>query len=394
MKKLVFSALVLMFVLSCVSAFAACEHDLYQADFAYPTCETDGYYVIKCTRCDYQEREINGKAYGHDFEISPVKQPTCTEEGYSEGVCSVCGLVEREVYPMLDHKWKDSHVIKEATCTKDGSMRTICSECGSYGTRTIKNGHKYGAWKVTEEATDHSKGTRSRVCKTCDKTESETFYPEGTLYKDIKNKTSEVKELQTLLTELGFLNDQIDGKFGKKTESAVKACQKEYGLKQDGIAWPQTINSLGTAWDAAFGEHEEPAEPGSAYPDACTYIELEVGNYYWDMCQTHSDIFMNANGKVTDDYTEEEYQLAYIEAWTEAIEKLYSEWFLKSEGSDQAMVLTHKTMFNGYLSSQRMVWEKLMSDNHAMALEKEANMLREHCLTLCAVVYALTDAEG
>jgi hypothetical protein len=29
-----------------------------------------------------------------------------------------------------------------------------------------------------------------------------------------------------------------------------------------------------------------------------------------------------------------------------------------------------------------------------MALEKEANMLREHCLTLCAVVYALTDAEG
>lgn len=47
-------------------------------------------------------------------------------------------------------------------------------------------------------------------------------------------KGDDVAELQTLLTQLGFLNDEIDGDFGPKTEDAVKAFQRSQDLNADG----------------------------------------------------------------------------------------------------------------------------------------------------------------
>lgn len=44
----------------------------------------------------------------------------------------------------------------------------------------------------------------------------------------------EVAKLQTALTQLSYLDDEIDGKFGKKTLAAVKAFQKANALKADG----------------------------------------------------------------------------------------------------------------------------------------------------------------
>lgn len=44
----------------------------------------------------------------------------------------------------------------------------------------------------------------------------------------------DVEELQTLLTQLKFLDDKIDGDFGSKTEEAVKKFQKANGITVDG----------------------------------------------------------------------------------------------------------------------------------------------------------------
>lgn len=55
---------------------------------------------------------------------------------------------------------------------------------------------------------------------------------------------SEVKELQTRLTQLGYQLGTVDGIFGKKTEAAVRLFQKEHGLRVDGLAGTQTINEL------------------------------------------------------------------------------------------------------------------------------------------------------
>lgn len=54
----------------------------------------------------------------------------------------------------------------------------------------------------------------------------------------------EVKELQLRLTQLGYGVGTIDGKFGTKTEWALKSFQKDHGLKVDGLAGTQTVKEL------------------------------------------------------------------------------------------------------------------------------------------------------
>jgi len=54
------------------------------------------------------------------------------------------------------------------------------------------------------------------------------------------NEGQEVKRLQKRL-----LTRPIDGKFGPKTEKAVKDCQQNNNLTVDGIAGPQTLGHLG-----------------------------------------------------------------------------------------------------------------------------------------------------
>lgn len=58
------------------------------------------------------------------------------------------------------------------------------------------------------------------------------------------SKGPEVIELQKKLAQLGHVVGTIDGKFGSKTEAAVRRFQKERGLRVDGLAGTQTIKEL------------------------------------------------------------------------------------------------------------------------------------------------------
>ena len=65
-------------------------------------------------------------------------------------------------------------------------------------------------------------------------------------YKTLKlgSRVAEVKKLQNALKYKGYYTLKVDGVFGKGTRSAVKAFQKDNGLKADGIAGPQTLGML------------------------------------------------------------------------------------------------------------------------------------------------------
>lgn len=54
----------------------------------------------------------------------------------------------------------------------------------------------------------------------------------------------EVKELQNGLTVRGYSLGKVDGDFGEKTETAVKAFQKDAGLKTDGVVGENTQKAL------------------------------------------------------------------------------------------------------------------------------------------------------
>lgn len=54
----------------------------------------------------------------------------------------------------------------------------------------------------------------------------------------------DVREMQAKLVQLGYVLGPLDGKFGPKTESAVRKFQQDHGLKVDGIAGPKTISEI------------------------------------------------------------------------------------------------------------------------------------------------------
>lgn len=77
-------------------------------------------------------------------------------------------------------------------------------------------------------------------------------------YKTLRrgNYGEAVKQLQQRLQDLGYDLGicGIDGDFGQATEKAVKAFQKDHGLKVDGIAGPKT-------WEALEGAQKAPEKP-------------------------------------------------------------------------------------------------------------------------------------
>ena len=58
------------------------------------------------------------------------------------------------------------------------------------------------------------------------------------------NRGEEVRRLQTRLRELGYLNGNVDGAFGRQTYNAVIAFQHANGLTADGVAGQATLTQL------------------------------------------------------------------------------------------------------------------------------------------------------
>ena len=69
----------------------------------------------------------------------------------------------------------------------------------------------------------------------------------------------EVKKLQQALINLGFLNDTADGKFGNKTEEAVRSFQRANKLDVDGLAGKRTQEILYAAEKVSSSSASAPA---------------------------------------------------------------------------------------------------------------------------------------
>ena len=59
------------------------------------------------------------------------------------------------------------------------------------------------------------------------------------------SKGNEVTQIQQKLKAQGFYYGEVDGIYGKNTENAVIKYQQSKGLRIDGIAGSETLNSLG-----------------------------------------------------------------------------------------------------------------------------------------------------
>ena len=221
------------------------------------TCTSEGSRVRTCSSCGKQETHTIEKlahSYG-DWKVT--KEATCTAEGSRVRKCRVCGHENVQTLEKLPHSYGEWTVTKEPTCTSEGEITHKCKICGHVGKEsTEKLPHDYET-KIIVEATDHSSGIRTNVCRVCGYTQEQVSYdPEGTLRRGDRNEA--VREVQQLLADQNFLSaDGADGIFGGGTEKAIAAFQESQGLTADGVAWPQTIARL----RHHFGEWEVITEP-------------------------------------------------------------------------------------------------------------------------------------
>lgn len=78
-----------------------------------------------------------------------------------------------------------------------------------------------------------------------------------------------IVEIQNALLKLGFNPGEIDGVWGRRTLSAVRAFQRAHGLTADGIVGPLTARALlGTGGIAAIGVSEAGDVPLVWYEEA------------------------------------------------------------------------------------------------------------------------------
>ena len=85
-----------------------------------------------------------------------------------------------------------------------------------------------------------------------------------------------VKRLQELLNQNGITEEPLveDGKFGAKTENAVKQFQAEHGLETDGICGPAT-------WEKLTQKESQEQKPDTNTNDANNITVRRAELEYW-----------------------------------------------------------------------------------------------------------------
>lgn len=68
--------------------------------------------------------------------------------------------------------------------------------------------------------------------------------------------TSENKQVQQKLKDLGYYKGDIDGIFGSQTIKAIKNFQRDYGLTVDGIVGTRTLNALGLGANGSYSSSD------------------------------------------------------------------------------------------------------------------------------------------
>lgn len=246
--------LTLALVLPATQAWAACSdyHPFGPWKIkTSATCTRQGHQFRYCQRCDHWEQRYTPKLPHTLEESTVILEPTCSQRGKREGICVVCGNKVIVGIDMLEHAYGERVVTREATCTKSGTATYTCADCGQKKNEKIEAlGHSWGEWTILKEPQGKKKGQRESTCTLCGGKQSEYYYPEGTLYEDMK-PCEEVITLQEQLRDLGYYKGNIrSGTFGSMTTKAVERFQQEHGLAKTGLADEATRQKIQSAWEA------------------------------------------------------------------------------------------------------------------------------------------------
>ena len=199
------------------------------------------------------------------------------------------------------------------------------------------------------------------------------------------SKGDEVKALQEMLIDLGFLQDEPDGIFGKKTESAAKAWQKFRGVKQTGRMTSDEMTVLDETWslvmDVATEASATEEELKAIFVSGCCPYEND-GVTHFEYCYRHyraiglADLLQN---KRINETMESKCAERLASLWLNYISGMYDEWEKNVPSSQKHVAQEQRALFESSLEEKRKEWET--GSSHPLA--EEALWLNEIGVGLC-----------
>ncbi|MDY2746287.1 MAG: cohesin domain-containing protein [Bacilli bacterium] len=201
-----------------------------------PTCTEAGSEHRICSECGHEEtREISAKGHSWEEEWTIDIPANCEHEGSKSHHCSECDA-KKDVTVIEKTVHNPAEPVREneisATCTEDGSYDEViyCKDCGAEISREHKTiaheGHSYGEWTTTKEASCTEAGSEHRICLECGHEETREISAKGHSYIHVDQieptKSKEGVKEHYICEDCGELFVLVDGKYIKATSEELK----------------------------------------------------------------------------------------------------------------------------------------------------------------------------
>ena len=200
------------------------------------------------------------------------------------------------------------------------------------------------------------------------------------------SRGEEVRRLQSMLMDLGFLHDRADGVFGKKTQDAVRGIQRYWGVEETGVADEGVINDLEILWDMAMGVEREPGAPIDAggYPACCS--PAGDGDGTMEYCWRHIDVYpillQLSAGRAPDELS---CLLAerIREIWYSGILNMYAEQEAALPDHEKHRASDSLQAFEQELAQKRALWNETYGEGTVGAMLSEIQWLESAGVAQC-----------
>lgn len=197
------------------------------------------------------------------------------------------------------------------------------------------------------------------------------------------DRGEDVKELQKLLFETGWLFEEPDGIFGKNTEAALISFQKFMGLNANGRADSVTMQLLKQSWSDLHrtAYNNDPAYTPNPAADVCHLRIAEDGTLVMDYCSAHTELLAEEADLLARDTVED--ARAACALWEADIESMYTRWLEVAETEDKLGVMTAYGAWKTTVQKQREALQTAWPDD-PLAVERQMGiLLKGQALLLC-----------
>ena len=178
------------------------------------------------------------------------------------------------------------------------------------------------------------------------------------------DRGEEVKTLQSMLIELGFLNDKADGIFGKKTEAGVKALQEYWGVNPTGRLDDDDLIALYSLYFLATGEMADDGlgedELMEICPAYCGWTGADGQTAVY--CFRHQEEYLTSSEFIPESAPEKLKTLMVnriSELWERDILAMYEEWEESLPEEEQHIAWEQRDIFEAALEDYEPGLEKM-----------------------------------